>query len=122
MLRIEVASVVRFAVLLSSLGLGGCMASNGTNALARPEEPGDGGLRQRESALVDALWAYHEAAIREVLQGVRDGKFRVYGPGTVEFENALNFFEVVTQIESETASTHGRAITPELEEDRKSVV
>ena len=68
-----------------------------------------------EQALVDALWAFHEREIAKVLLGVQTGTRKLWGAGGPEFDRAIDFFESVTRIFSNTAWTHGRAITPELE-------
>jgi hypothetical protein len=67
-----------------------------------------------EQALAEALWMYHEAAITEVLEGVKTGKYRYNYGGNRDFEKALSFFEVTTGILSDTGTTFGRMITPDL--------
>lgn len=73
-------------------------------------------LSSGEQRLVDALWRHHETSLVRVLEGAERGEYQLYSAGGEAFEAALDFFEAATGIESNTGTTFGRLITPELGE------
>lgn len=105
-----------FLVLSAVLCVAGCRSLSSR----RSEEQAAGTPSYRvarpaaEAALVEALWSYHEAAITDVLKGIETGRYRQQDAGGHDFERALDFFEWVTGIPSNTATHFGRVVTPNL--------
>lgn len=102
-------------VLFAALCLTGCALINSRcEGRITTTQPPHLARSAAETALVEALWAYHESAITDVLEGIGSGKYRYYGSGSSDFDKALDFFEIVTGIPSNTGATFGRLITPDL--------
>lgn len=108
-------------VLSSALWLAGCCTSTLQKSKSRsavaPPSPTPRSAAEEE--LVEALWSYHEAAIKEVLDGVETGRYHYNSSGGRDFDIALDFFEMTTGIMSDTAVHFGRMITPSLPETFK---